>query len=303
LPLPRWLSHPASHVLRRVFSWFRWLDRRDPAVLRWLPGRLKKKAVQLVWRPLAYRLSDVVALGDLKMQVPQAMRYMYVVRDYEKPTRQLLDRLLEPGMVAVDVGANIGFLTAWMARRIAPAGRVWALEPEPGNLALLGGNLRRNQLEGRVTILAMAAGAENATLPLRLHGRGTRHSLHGQVGVEGTVDVPIRRLDDVVDGRVDVVKIDTEGHELEVLEGMPRILAMEGLHLIVEWCPDFLLRAGRDPAELPRRLAACGLSMELIAECPGPGGLEEAIERVSAGELPRGWYGNLHAWRGAGRWP
>lgn len=301
MPLPRFLSRPASRLLRRVFSWFQRLDRRDPVWLRWLPSSLKGRIVRSLWRPVAARLADVHTLGGLEMRVPAPMRYMYVVREYEARTRQLLDRLLAPGRVAVDVGANIGFLTSWMARRVAPGGRVWAVEPEPANLSLLRENLSRNRLQDLVTVLPVAAGATEESLPLVLQGRGMGHSLHGGGGGVRSIQVPVRRLDDLITTAVDLVKIDAEGSELEVLEGMPRILATEHLDLVVEWSPEALALAGHGPLVLPERLLAAGLTLELVAECPGPQSFEEAMEAVDAGRLADGWYANLHAWRGGAR--
>ncbi len=55
----------------------------------------------------------------------------------ERAERRLIAREVKPGMVAVDVGANLGVHTLALARAVGPAGRVLALEPDPANFRLL----------------------------------------------------------------------------------------------------------------------------------------------------------------------
>jgi hypothetical protein len=69
-------------------------------------------------------------------------------------------------------------------------------------------------------------------------------------------------LDDVVEGTVDVVKIDVEGAEIEVLEGMTRLLQARPKALIVEWHPLLQAMAGYAPDELPRWLVSRGWRLQ-----------------------------------------
>jgi hypothetical protein len=84
-------------------------------------------------------------------------------------------------------------------------------------------NLELNNVNN-VRVRPVAAGAESATAPLIIHPNAAiaRSPKPGQ----RVVPVPVRRLDDEIDEkRVDFIKIDVEGFELEVLKGAQRILA------------------------------------------------------------------------------
>jgi len=76
--------------------------------------------------------------------------------------------------------------------------------------------------------------------------------------VTGVLKVPVERLDDLVDGDADLVKIDVEGAELDVLEGMERLLRRPGLSLIVEWHPTLQIMAGYEADALPHWLLERG---------------------------------------------
>ena len=80
--------------------------------------------------------------------------------------------------------------------------------------------------------------------------------------VTDVLRVPVVRLDDLVDGDAAVVKIDVEGAELDVLEGMPRLLGTRDVALIVEWHPLLQQLAGYAPDALPRWLLARSFRLE-----------------------------------------
>src|SRR5438552_19014271 len=71
-------------------------------------------------------------------------RPLYTGQAYEADETALLQRTLKPGMTVVDVGANIGYMATLAARCVGPAGRVLAIEPDPGNAELLAANIARN---------------------------------------------------------------------------------------------------------------------------------------------------------------
>jgi FkbM family methyltransferase len=198
---------------------------------------------------------------------------------YEEGTVRLFERLLEPGMGVVDVGAHVGFFTLIAARLVGPTGRVYAFEPEPLNYALLSANIQKN---GYSNILAVQKALANSSGPRQLFisslDNGS-HSLYRGRGRQGKETLPIEAttLDAFLATqewpRVALVKIDVEGAELSVLEGMSRLLG--GSHvprLIIEFCPYLLEFAGRNPLELIGKLASLGFKVHFIddQECPTP---------------------------------
>lgn len=129
---------------------------------------------------------------------------------------------LRPGMVAFDVGANIGYLSLYLRSRIGPSGELYSFEPEPENYAELESNLRRNGLDNCHAVQA-AVGPEEGSLTFAT-------GLNGYVPEDGApgITVPVVTLDGIVAKhglpRVDFVKVDVEGFELDVLMGMKGLL-------------------------------------------------------------------------------
>lgn len=136
----------------------------------------------------------------------------------EEAHTRLMGDLLEPGQHVLDLGANIGYYTLLSARAVGPEGRVLALEPDPGNLDLLERNVELNGFEDRVEILAVAASDRKGTARL---AAGDAANLR-RIDAAGTVEVETVSLDDLLAGRprVDLLRMDVEGHEVQVLDGM-----------------------------------------------------------------------------------
>ena len=148
----------------------------------------------------------------------------------EPGTRTILTKLLAPGMTFIDVGAHVGLLTLAGARAVENAGKVYALEPTPRGFELLNRALVVNGLSSRVVAKCQAAGARRERCKFYVGSVIGHSSLHpspelSSYGVE-PIDVDVITLDEVVPAgeRVDVVKIDVEGAELAVLQGMTRII-------------------------------------------------------------------------------
>lgn len=148
----------------------------------------------------------------------------------EPHVQELLRELLGPGDVFYDIGANVGFLTVLGARRVGPAGRVYAFEPVPENVEAIHHNVRMSQWQ-HVEVLAAAAGARPGRATMALGGEPfwSRLTAFGTPpGSRGTITVRCLAVDDLVEqGRIappHVVKIDVEGAEVDVLRGMARTL-------------------------------------------------------------------------------
>jgi UDP-perosamine 4-acetyltransferase len=167
--------------------------------------------------------------------------------EFEPGLRRLLERVLEPGMVFLDVGAHLGLHTLAAARRVGKSGRVFSFEPTPTTYKFLCQTLRLNALDDCVTARRAAVGREDTTKPLYVGTISGHNSLYPLPGVETTIEVEVVQLDDELppEQHVDVAKIDVEGAELDVLCGMSRIIAENpGILIIAEYGPSHLARAG-----------------------------------------------------------
>ena len=191
----------------------------------------------------------------------------------EPGTRKVIQRLLLPGMRAVDVGANIGAMTLVMARAVGPTGHVDSFEPEP-KLAEFFESMRSNNGLSWVTFHDVALGRDTKTARFNVSNVVGHSSLHDLPPDEtGTsIDVKVRRLDELFNAEleIDLVKIDVEGAETEVLEGMSNLLARSpDLALIVEFGPEHLTRSGQSTREWLHLFEEHGLEGFSIGEPDG----------------------------------
>jgi len=134
---------------------------------------------------------------------------------------------LLPCLAFVDVGAHVGYYSVRMARRCR---RVVAFEPNPKNREVLVKNLELNNIRN-VTVLPYAAGESRYKARLWLAGSGST-LLEGYVTGE-SAEVDVVPVDEVVE-YADIVKVDVEGYEWNVIQGMGKLLDKYKPTLIVE---------------------------------------------------------------------
>jgi FkbM family methyltransferase len=135
--------------------------------------------------------------------------------------------LVPAGSTVLDVGANFGLYSKFLAQAVGPTGRVHAVEPVPGTFDVLRSNVRRLNLDAvQVHHCAASDRAGTVTMSVPQYHRGGENPYEARVVDAAdsggrTVKVPARRLDDLFgDGeRIAFVKCDVEGHELNVLRG------------------------------------------------------------------------------------
>jgi FkbM family methyltransferase len=158
----------------------------------------------------------------------------------EPETLALYERLLRPGDVFVDVGAHVGFHSLVARRLIGADGLVVAFEPQPYNAGKLLANWRANGFVN-LHLVVGAAGATDGSLVLADQAPTDRSllSVGGHGRNEGQrYEIQVRSLSSVLASlgldRARMVKVDVEGYELGVLQGLGERLARVE-HLILEF--------------------------------------------------------------------
>ena len=161
----------------------------------------------------------------------------------------LVQKLLKPGGTFIDVGANVGLFSVAAGRQVGPTGSILSFEPAPETMSALTATMRLNGLSPIVTLHQSAAGRENGTAKLNVGHICGHSSLLPIDDKRETIDVSVVVLDDIIgDRQVDLIKIDVEGWELEVLEGLRKTLANNrDASVLLEFGPSHLKRAGSDP--------------------------------------------------------
>jgi FkbM family methyltransferase len=182
--------------------------------------------------------------------------------------RRFLQQVIAPGMRIADVGANVGLYTLLLSRLAGPGGHVYAIEPEPVLFRTLCHNCRGNRA-GNVTPLNCALGAAAGRTVFYRSALNCGDNRLGGLGWEGQgVEVSLARLDDLLPApRLDFIKMDVQGYELQALRGMNRVFAENpGLRLYLEFWPAGLRAAGTEPEELLDFLFAKGLRVWSVAD-------------------------------------
>jgi FkbM family methyltransferase len=218
---PQYVFHP-GRAAKRVLH--RFGNREGRAQVTRLPWDL----------PLEVYTSDAIGFAIVTGRV------------FDPCVTETLHRLIDPGDVVADVGANLGYMTSLAAARVGDEGKVLAFEPHPRAYELLERNAARwRELEsvGAVELnrvaLSDAAGEgtlvsggtsefDMAVASLRDEGSASPH------GGSDTVPVRLARLDEIAgEQRLGLVKIDVEGHEADVLRGAGGLLASGAIRDIV----------------------------------------------------------------------
>ena len=194
---------------------------------------------------------------------------------YEPEVRTEIRRHLEPGAIAIDVGANVGWHTLLMAARTGSTGHVYAFEPNDSTRRRLVSAVELNHFT-QVTVDGRAVsdrvGASGFQAPLAGHvwdgtGRLTAESAkgrpQGREGQEGqeqperhTTTTDCTTLDTFVAerhiGRLGFLKIDVEGWEFSVFRGARHVLTTLRPVVVFEFDPAYVSRSGGGADDVTR---------------------------------------------------
>jgi FkbM family methyltransferase len=161
--------------------------------------------------------------------------------------RNFLSRHVTAGMTALDIGANIGLYSIFLAELVGTEGKVFAFEPDPVLFEVAIANAQQNEKDGIIKLHNLALGSEAAPGVLyRTSFNSGDNRLKASPAHQDAVAVHIARLDDLLpDVKIDFIKMDVQGWEAEVLRGMERILRTNAkLTIYFEYWPEGLRRAG-----------------------------------------------------------
>jgi FkbM family methyltransferase len=154
---------------------------------------------------------------------------------HELPSCECISRLIDPGEIAVDAGANIGQMTSIMARRAGPTGKVIAFEPHPGLFKELQYNVAAWKNHDTAPIIVHNIALSNQTGVAQLVVPSKFEKNHGCCFLGGDsqaasqsnhLEVPVGTLQTVIDEKLQIcfLKLDVEGHELQLLEGAQKMI-------------------------------------------------------------------------------
>jgi FkbM family methyltransferase len=251
---------------------------KSPAGRRKYRRALRERA----WRALSslpFSLTFNASLADsLRIQLfsrdQVISRSIFVSGEWEPAESAFIRSYVKPGMIAFDVGANIGAHTLALATRVGPQGSVHAFEPTLV-FDTLSHNVCQNGFDGRVSLNHCAVGAEDGTLRLLsckpgyelFTSRGAPLVPEALAGEH--IDYPMISLDSYARSRgiktIDFLKVDVEGSETLVFNGSSELLASQSLRCIMfEFNGACMANSGDSPSELLRPVRSAGYHLAML---------------------------------------
>ena len=210
----------------------------------------------------------------MEIDPSDSMDREFFLGTYDPWLLQVLRDAVHPGDHALDLGAHKGYVAMRLAKQVGSTGRVFAFEPDPRARTFLEAHCRRNAL-AQVTVLPFALGREAGDLALSLSSQIGWSSFHpnelARPTVTERITVPVRSVDGLRrDGalpldaaRLTFIKLDTEGAELQVLEGMRELLAASRPTMWIEINRGSLAAAGSNTAAIRDLLHQLGFALYL----------------------------------------
>lgn len=230
--------------------------------LRWMYRQYKKTKRG---KTVVATVDGVTWELDLNQHIDSGI---YFRGSFEQDTTNALRRLVKPGFVVLDIGANIGAHALPMARLAGPEGHVHAFEPMSWARGKLKRNMSLNPAITNITIHPIALSDDNreedvtfsCSWPLSGAEEGELHPYHG--GRSMTETVRLAKLDDYVGekgiDRVDFIKLDVDGFEYKVVSGARDTLARHKPTIIMELGVYSVAEVGDDVRDLVAALEDVG---------------------------------------------
>lgn len=224
--------------------------------------------------------SLVAKNGEMKVEIPLGLKLIVSVRDcglgmflriqgqYEPIQTKVFLESLKPGSIVFDIGANVGYYTVLASKVVGKKGKVYAFEPDPGNLKLLQKNIKLNACRN-VKVFGSAVGKKNTTEVLRVDEANPGESHLGGKSHDKNIMVQTVTLDSFTKKRnikhADTIKMDVEGSEIDILLGGKDFLKRNKKARIFTECHmNTLKRIGKKPGELVSLLERMGFRIEYI---------------------------------------
>ena len=181
---------------------------------------------------------------------------------YEPFQSDVLIELGKRSKQFIDVGANTGYYSIALAMENKDL-EVFSFEPQPDVHKLLVRNLITNELNHRVVAINVALGDEqnlkNMFVPKFTGTVGASfQNLHEEEGNASVVTVEVKKLDEFIKTRIDLIKIDVEGYESSVLRGSERVINQYQPTVMVELLRKWMKPFNATPQDFVKKMLEYG---------------------------------------------
>lgn len=215
-----------------------------------------------------YNLKELeqITVRDLKFNIMPRYKYHYTEKEYEQFSLDLIDRLVKPGSTVLDVGAHYGIYSLLASRKAA---RVYAFEPVRENYEILRRNVSDNGLKN-ITAFNEAISDEDGSAEFNIPWASDSAGFYEHPNAESIKKVTVKtaRIDSqITEQNISFIKIDTEGHELHVLDGLRETLRNnKQATMLIELNPECLENAGSSAEGLIEKIISLGYDVFALHE-------------------------------------
>jgi len=204
--------HGTLSALLRYFTWHPVID-----ILYWYIWCLFTFKTQVIRNISGHKMKLEPWLGGIH-------RHLFLYGIHEKESSRIISSIISAETNVVDIGGNIGYFTLIEAKK---AGKVYVLEPSPGNIRLLRENIALNSYQNHVEVFELAASDKNGRSRFSTQELPNHHRLLGteEEKSSGWIEVQTITLDELSREReIDFIRMDVEGAEWLIIQGMKELI-------------------------------------------------------------------------------
>ena len=218
----------------------------------------KSDFVEIEGRKIFTRNNDGLALSIFKI--------------YEPNQTEVVKKYVHEGDTVIDIGAHVGYYTLLMAQLVGENGKVYSFEPDPVNFQLLKKSVEINGFENVVLIQkAVSNITDKVKLFLGDDDSAINRIYDAKLGdAKESIDVESVTIDEYFkenDELINFIKIDSEGSEVKIINGMKQFLSRnQELVMMTEFFPFLIKKSGDEPNQYLKSLEKFGFSLYNILD-------------------------------------
>jgi FkbM family methyltransferase len=214
---------------------------------------MKRKVINFLL--IGYQISTRIGLWKNKYFISLFRIAYYQYKSIsEKNTIKFINKNINDGDCVIDVGAMIGFYTFHLALNTGNSGKVYAFEPEKKNFEILEKYLNKANLSHRALLTNSAVSSRSGKVQLAIN---KNHPADHHISVDKNKNfqmISSISLDGFIEKNdvnlIKFIKIDVQGHELEVLKGCKMAFKRDKPMILLEIDYDALKRSNNSPKDL-----------------------------------------------------
>ncbi len=195
-----------------------------------------------------------------------------IFKIYEPNQTEIVKKYVHEGDIVIDIGAHVGYYTLLMAQLVGENGKVYSFEPDPVNFQLLKKSVEINGFENVVLIQkAVSNITDKVKLFLGDDDSAINRIYDAKLGdAKESIDVESVTIDEYFkenDELVNFIKIDSEGSEIKIINGMKQFLSRnQELVMMTEFFPFLIKKSGDEPNQYLKSLEKSGFSLYNILD-------------------------------------